>query len=244
MIAIERRRNMRAENCKACGKLCEAGQGYLYRDTHGRPNRHTGRFGWFVKCEGCSAGNKTRLTVKMEQHAAAHANDPVIRPWSITQVKKWLVKRITHDGDVAIIVEAPTFSEVISYRDRINSSFSAPTGYGLEQHDFAGKPLSDKAAVELSDRIVAIVNAVNREERAAGEAAAAKLTAAGAVVSMHCTGGSWKVEFKGGSYTLWGHVDGTNKMTGLVSTAVVNGTTVGPWIETTAETLIGGTDAI
>ena len=230
MIATDRRRNMRAENCKACGKLCEAGQGYLYRDTHGRPNRNTGRFGWFVKCEECNAGNKTRSTVKMEQHAAAHANDPVIRPWSVSQVKKWAVERITHDGDVAIRIEAGTFSEIISYRDRINSSFTAPTGYAMKQHDFSGKPLSRNAADELSDRVVTIVNAVNREERTAGELAAAKLTAAGAVVALHCSGACWNVEYKGGRYTLWGCVDGMNKMSGLVN---------GQWTETTAENLIG-----
>jgi hypothetical protein len=224
---------MRTENCRACGKLCEAGQGYLYRDTHGRPNRYTGKFGWFVKCEECHGGSKTKMTVAMEKHAAAHINDPVIRSWSVAQVKNWVVIRTTYEDDVAIRVEGNGFSEVVSYRDRINSRFSAPTGYTLEQKEFAGKPLSEKAAEHLSARILVIVNAVQEEEQAAGEAAVAKLAAAGAQISFYPAGNCWEVKYQGVSYNLWGCVDGKNKLIGVVQTGGL-----GTWVETTAEELI------
>jgi hypothetical protein len=230
MIAIERRRNMKAESCRACGKFCEAGDGFLYRDTHThRRNRYTGRFLWFVKCVDCHEGNKTKGIVAAEKYAAAHASDPVVRPWSLSQVRKWSVERIEHKDDVAIRIESATFAGIISYRDRINSSFRAPTGYAMEQYEFAGKPLSRNAADELTNRVLPIINAVNSEERASGEIAAAKLVAAGAVVSKHCCGFCWNVEFKGGRFTLWGCVNGNNKMSGIIN---------GKWVETTAENLI------
>jgi hypothetical protein len=229
----DRRRNMRAENCKACGKFCEAGQGYLYRDTHGRPNRYTGKFGWFVKCEECHSGNKTKLTVTLEKHAAAHANDPVIRPWSVASVKNWTVTRTTHEGDVAIRVDGKGFSEIVSGRDRINSRFTAKNSYTLEQNGLAGKPLSEKAAEHLGAQIFAIVVAVQDDERMAGNAAVDKLVAAGATVTLSPSGNAWKVKYKGGEYTLWGCVDGKNKVTGLAVAGVH-----GPWVETTAEELI------
>ena len=40
----------------------------------------------------------------MERNALKHANDPVVHAWSVTQVKKWVVSRVTHEGDVAIKV--------------------------------------------------------------------------------------------------------------------------------------------
>jgi hypothetical protein len=234
MVGTERRRNMRAESCRACGKACEAGQGYLYRDTHNRRrNRYTGAFLWFVKCEECHGGDKTRLTIASEKYAAAHANDPVVRPWSVSQVKKWAVTRTEHEGDIAIRVEAGTFSEVVSYRDHINSRFSAPTGYSLEQHEFAGKPLSQKAADELGARILPMLVAIQNEEQAAGEAAVAKLVAAGATAKPCPSGYGWRVEYKGGDYCLWGCVEGKNKITGIGRKGVA-----GQWVETTAEELI------
>ena len=234
----ERRRNMRAEQCRACGQLCEAGQGYLYHDTNTtRRNRHTGRFLWFVKCEECHVGAKTRMTVKLEQQAAARAAEPIIRPWSVSQVRTWAVDRVTHDGDVAILVETGTFGEVVSYRDPINSRFTAPTGYSLEQREFGGKPLSERAAAELGGKILAIVVAVQNEERAAGEAAVAKLVAAGAAVTPHGSGFCWKVSYRGGEYWLWGCVDGKNRVSGLTDVDA-NRNVTGRWIETTAEELI------
>lgn len=231
--ATERRRNMRAENCRSCGKFCEAGQGYLYKDTHThRRNRYTGRFLWFVKCEECHEGAKTRLTISMEQQAAARAAEPVVRPWSVSQVKKWVVSRTTHDGDVAIRIDGGTFSEVVSYRDRINSRFTAPAGYSMEQMEFCGKPLSEKAAEHLSEQVLRIVVAVQSEEQVSGELAAAKLVSAGATVTPCPSGYGWRVEYKGGRYTLWGCVDGKNKVVGLAQEQ-------GRWIETTAEELIG-----
>jgi hypothetical protein len=233
--ASDRRRNMRAENCRACGVPCEAGQGYLYQDTNSRRrNRVNGRFLWFVKCEKCHSEAKTRTTVAMEKSAASHANEPVVRPWSVSQAKKWVVSQTTHDGDVAIRVDGANFSEIISGRDRINSRFTAPTGYSLEQREFAGKPLSENAASYLSELVLAIVVAVQSEEESAGEMAVAKLVDAGAVVTPYLSGHAWRVEYRGGRYTLWGCVDGKNKVTGLAQASET-----GRWVETTAEELIG-----
>ena len=233
MTTTERRRNMRVENCRACGKPCEAGQGYLYRDTTSRTVR---RLGWFVKCEKCHGGGKTRLTVSLEKQAAARAEEPIVRPWSVSQVKKWVVSRTTHEGDVAIRIEAGTaFVEVVSYRDRINSRFTAPTGYALEQAEFAGKPLSRRAAAYLTAQILPIVVAVQTEEQVAGEGAIAKLTAAGATATPCPSGYGWQVDFKGGRYTLWGCVGGTNKVVGMTQP-----NEHGRWVETTAEELLGG----
>lgn len=234
MTVTERRRNMRAENCRACGKLCEAGHGYLYRDTNSRTVRRLGRFGWFVKCEGCHGGNKSQMTVRMERDAAARADEPVVRPWSVSQVKRWVVSRTVHEGDVAIRISAGVFEEVVSYRDRINSRFTAPTGYALEQATFAGRPLSENAATYLSGQILPLVVAVQSEEQAAGEAAVAKLVAAGATATPCPSGYGWRVEYKGGRYTLWGCVDGKNKVSGLTQP-----NEQGRWVETTAEELLG-----
>lgn len=234
----ERRRNMRPENCRACGKHCEAGEGYLYRDTNSRTsrqnrNRRTGAFGWFVKCADCHAGEKTRLTVRMEKDAAARADEPIVRPWSVSQVKGWTVTRTTHEGDVAIRVEGKGISQVVSYRDRINSAFDAPSAYHLEEFGLAGKPLSRAAAELIGEQIKVITHAINAEERASAEAAVAKLVAAGATCEMwnvyHC----YKVEYKGGQYTLWGCVEGKNKVTGIITTTIPY-----TWIETTAEKLL------
>lgn len=71
MATTTRRQNMRAENCRACGAQVEAQAGFLYRDT--KPNRHTGRFGWFVKCAACHDGGESRNTVKMAREAAKRA---------------------------------------------------------------------------------------------------------------------------------------------------------------------------
>ena len=226
---------MRSENCRACGKLCEAGQGYLYRDTTSRTVRRLGRFGWFVKCEECHGGAKTRLTVSLEKRAAARADVPFVRPWSVSQVKNWAVGRTTHEGDVAINIEAGTaFVEVVSYRDRINSRFTAPTGYALEQAEFAGKPLSEKAAAYLTAQILPIVVAVQTEEQLAGDEAIAKLTAAGATATPCPSGYGWRVEFKGGRYTLRGCIGGANKVVGMTQP-----NEHGRWVETTAEELLG-----
>lgn len=204
--ATSRRRNMRAECCRACGTMCEPEQGYLYSDTNtSRRNRHTGRFLWFVKCESCHLGNKSRTTVAMERQAAARASEPVIRPWSIAQVKGWTVERFTYKGDAAIRICAPTFSAVISYRDRINSSFQACSVYDLEEYGVAGKACSAKAAAHISNQIDSIVTAVQSEERANGETAAARLTALGAIVTDHHH--YWRVSVAGGNYTLWGCVN-------------------------------------
>lgn len=239
MTVAERRRNMRAENCRACGKFCEAGQGYLYRDTNSRTVRRLGRFGWFVKCEECHGGNKSQTTVRMERDAAARADEPVVRPWSVSQVKRWTVSRTVHEGDVAIRISAGVFEEVVSYRDRINSRFTAPTGYALEQATFAGRPLSENAATHLSGQILPLVVAVQSEEQAAGEAAVAKLVAAGATATPCPSGYGWRVEYKGGRYTLWGCVDGKNKVSGLVGEAHQLNEHGGRWVETTAEELLG-----
>ena len=224
---------MRAENCRSCGKFCESGHGYLYRDTHGRPNYRTGRFGWFVKCEECHTGAKTRLTVSLEKQAAARANEPVVRSWSVSQVKKWVISRTVHEGDVAIQVDGGSFVTVVSYRDRINGRFTAPTGYNLEQYEFEGKPLSEKAEAHLSPQILSLVTAVQKEEHEAGETAVAKLVAAGATATPYLSGHAWSVVFQGGSYTLWGNVDGGNKVTG-----VTQPNERGRWVETTAEAMI------
>lgn len=176
----ERRRNMRADNCRACGAHVEAGAGYLYRDTHSRPNRYTGRFGWLVKCQPCHEGGKTKLTVRMERDAAARANEPPPpRSWSVAQVRKWAVERGEHEGDVAVFVAGAFGREVVSYRDRINSGFTGDTGYSLEQHEFVGRPLSAAAVADLSPRILAALVAVQEEERVGLVAAAEKLVAAG-----------------------------------------------------------------
>lgn len=236
-MSDDRRRNMRPDNCRACGKSCEAGQGYLYRDTNSRTVRRIGRFGWFVKCEECHGGNKTKMTVAMEKHAAARANEPVVRPWSVAQVRNWAVDRITHNGDVAILVETGTFGMIVSYRDPINGRFTAPTGYALEQKEFAGKPLSEKAAAELSPRILAIVVAVQGEELAAGEAAAARLVAAGATVTLHPCGWGWKVSYKGGEFHLDGLTGGANRIGGFTGLDAERRVT-GVWFEGTVEELL------
>ena len=60
-----------------------------------------------------------------------------------------------------------------------------------------------------------------------------KLVAAGATVSPYNTDTAWRVGYKGGSYTLWGCVDGKNKMSGMATLGVA-----GTWVETTTEELI------
>lgn len=214
--------------------MCDAGNGYLYKDTNtNRRNRYTGRFLWFVKCGDCHSGAKTRMTVEMEKQAAARADEPVVRPWSVSQVKKWIVSRTTHEGDVAIRIDSSTFTEVVSYRDCINSRFTAPTGYAMEQMVFGGKPLSEKAAEHLSEQVLRIVVAVQSEEQVAGELAVEKMVSAGATVTPCLSGYGWCVEYKGGRYTLWGCVDGKNKVVGMTQA-----NEQGRWIETTAESLI------
>jgi hypothetical protein len=173
------------------------------------------------------------MTVKMERYVASQPDKPVVHSWSVASVKNWTVTRTTHEDDVAIRVEGKGFSEIVSYRDPINSLFRAPTGYTLEQREFAGKPLSEKAAEHLSAQILVILTAVQREERAGGEAAVIKLVAAGATVSPYNTDTAWRVGYKGGSYTLWGCVDGKNKMSGMATLGVA-----GTWVETTTEELI------
>jgi hypothetical protein len=230
MTSTERRKNARPENCRACGVFCEAGQGNLYRDTTSRTVNRLGKFGWFVKCNSCNDGGKTRLTVTMEKQAAARSGEVAVRPWSVSQVKKWIVSRMTHEGEVAIQIDAGSFVEVVSYRDRINSRFTAPTGYSLEQIEFAGKPLSEKASRLLSEQILPIVVAVQSEEKTSGEIALEKMIAAGATAKPCPSGHGWRVEFQGGRYTLWGCVDGKNQVSGLDPT--------NKWIETTAESLL------
>jgi hypothetical protein len=233
MQATDRRRNLRPEACRSCGKFCEAGQGYLYRDTSGGTVRRLGRFGWFVKCAECHSDGKSRLTVSMERHAAANPPALAIRPWSVAQVKRWTVVRVTHEGDVALRLDAGSFSEIISDRDRINSRFTAPTGYALEQAEFADKPLSANAAAYLESQILPLVNAIQAEEQLAGEEAAAKLATAGATVTPLITGYGWRIEYRGGHYTLWGCVGGKNSLKGFRLTDEGE-----RWTETTAEKLL------
>jgi hypothetical protein len=211
----DRRRNMRAEGCKVCGAHCESGAGYLYKDTNTfRRNHRTGGFLWFVKCETCHGGNKTRLTLEMERNALKHANDPVVHAWSVTQVKKWVVSRVTHEGDVAIKVTGKGVDLVVSYRDPISSRFSAPTGYSLEQKVIADKPLSKSAANHLGDRILAVLCDVQAEEAASAEAAVTRLRAAGAAVVACPSGCGWRVDFGGHHYTMWGCVGGDTRICG------------------------------
>lgn len=237
-MTTERRRNAHPGNCRSCGAAVEAGAGYLYRDTNGRQARarydRTGRWGWFVRCNACHTGNKTKLTVEMERDAVRRQSAPVVRPWSVSQVRGWAVDRITHKGEPAILVESGTFGEIVSYRDRINSRFTAPTGYALKQMELAGRPLSEKAAAHLSALILALVVAVQREEQEAGEAALAKLLAAGASAKPCPSGYGWRVEFRGGRYTLWGCVGGKNKVMGITQP-----NESGRWVDTDAESLIG-----
>lgn len=232
MTTTERRRNMRAENCRACGEPCEAGKGYLYRDTRGKVVRRLGRFGWFVKCESCHQGAKTRESVFREQQAAKRANEPIIRPWAVPQVKKWTISRIAHLGDVAICIEAGMFTQIVSYRDPMNGRFTAPTGYAMEQMIVADKPLSEQAARFLSGRILALVKVVQAEEQASGERAVAKLVAAGATVDPAPSGHGWRVALNGGNYSLWGFTGGKNKIMGVPGQQ-------GGWVETTIEKLLG-----
>lgn len=203
----ERRRNMRAEGCRACGKFCEAGQGYLYRDTNSKTTRRNGRFGWFVKCEECNSGNKTRMTVAMEKQAEKHKDDPVIRPWSVSQVKKWTVELGTVEEafadvvtlDVGIYVVGSFGRTLISYRDPIGSTFTAPGD--MEGYEVDGKPLSKAAAVELSARIYPLVREVNQKETDGVVAAATALTNGGVEVVKHPYSKHWSLKL-GGLVTL------------------------------------------
>ena len=140
-----------------------------------------------------------------------------------------------HEDDVAIRLESGSISEIISYRDRINSSFTAPTGYALEEATIGGKPLSPNAVTYLSPKILAIVEAVRSDEQASGELAVAKLVEAGATVHRGSSWNTWKVSYRGGSYTLWGCIDGKNKICG-----VTESNENGRWVDTTAEELIRG----
>jgi hypothetical protein len=201
-IMAERRRNMRAEACRSCGAACAAGAGYLYRDL-GTGRR---RASWFVKCEECHGGKKTRLSVKLERQAAARAElpaEPAVRPWGVASARKWAVELAPGEGgDVALFLAGPFGRLAISYRDRIGGGFDAPTGYALEEGvRVAGKPLSRAAALELSPRILALVAQVRERERAGVMEAAATLEAGGVVAVKHPFSDYWTVKL-GGLVTL------------------------------------------
>ena len=181
MTATERRRNMRAEPCRICGKDCPAGEGFLYRDTDSRTVRRLGRFGWFVKCAECHGGKETRGTLANKRLAAKCAATPAVRPWSVSQVKTWSVERV---GD-KVIVTAKDWAEMGTYRDIITRECVAKCEYHLTEFGLGGKPLSKAAAELVCSRIRPFATAILMEERAATTAIIDALANAGATIARH-----------------------------------------------------------
>lgn len=221
----DRRQNSRTANCRSCGAYCEAGKGYLYFDR---------AKGWFVKCQDCNAGQKTRATVKAERRALTHPIQPTVRPWTITQVRKWTVELVTRSDDVAVVLRTGTAETVMSFRDPITSRFTANSLYEMDGMDIDGKPISLPSAKHLDSLIYPLVEWVQKREQVAGEAAALRLVIAGATAVLRAGGHGWQVDYKGGRYTMWGCVDGKNEISGFTCESGENRR----WIETTVEQLI------
>ena len=179
MTATDRRRNMRAEPCRICGKDCSAGEGYLYRDTDSRTVRRLGRFGWFVKCAECHGAKETRGTRANKLHAAKCAAEPTVRPWSVSQVKGWTVERVCDK----VVITAKDWCEQGTYRDRITRACVAKCEYHLTEFGLCDRPLSQAAAELIYSRIRPLAAAIVAEERAATTAIIDALANAGATIT-------------------------------------------------------------
>lgn len=231
MTATERRRNAYADHCYVCRKEVPAGEGWLYSDVRSDRSRSryrsTGRFKKRVKCDRC---HNEKISHKWQADNLDNPKpaEPVVRPWSVSQVKKWALERGEHEGDVALFVVGPFGRLKISDRDSISCSFVAPSCWQLEEFGIADKPLSQAAAKEFGERVRAEVTVVANAERASAESAAKILEEAGASVERGNSWHSFKVQIGGGRYWLWG------KMAGNVVSGVDSQNN---WIETTAEVL-------
>lgn len=231
MTSTERRRNQYIANCKVCGCEVKPGEGWLYSDTKSSNSRSrrasTGRWIKVVKCDRCHTNN---LAHKWQVDNLNRPVEPTIRPWSVSQVKKWAVIRGEQDNEVVLFLEGSFGRIKISERDSINDAFTAPSTYRLEECGIEGKPLSRAAAEELGQRIRSEVRAIADAEKASAEAARAVLTAAGATCNApdrawHC----FSFTYAGGRYWLWGRV-GRTFVSGLDATD--------KFVETTVEELI------
>lgn len=175
MTTTERRRNMRAENCRGCRAWVEAGAGYLYQDTNSRRGRsrmnRTGRFGWLVKCEKCHTGE----TVKEARRAEAAERG---KRWSVRDVERFAVEpgRYTYvrfysnragvvrlflpvcgpgfdeTSEPCVLVSAGGELVVAVYCDLINGQFGAGTPFDAGD-PIGGRELTAKAAARLNERV-------------------------------------------------------------------------------------------
>lgn len=149
-----RRRNLRADICRVCGASVPVQAGWLYRDTHGRANRYTGRFGWLVKCDGCHQANETRGSL-------ADKRKPKVAKVSATAVRLGALmpslepNRFGTDTEpcVRLVLKDGTSEIVVAPHWRDGSS-SAEPAYQLDHCRlvFGGRELSRKAADLIAAR--------------------------------------------------------------------------------------------
>ncbi len=219
----DRRRNQYAANCKVCGVEVQPGNGWLYNDTRCRAGQ--GKWSKFVKCDRC---HELGVSHKSQLPENQTAPQPTVRPWSVSQVRLWTIERGEVDGDAALFVVGSFGREVISYRDRINSGFCVFSGYALEMHEVAGKPLSKAGVEELSPRLEAAADVIRGDEVEALDNAVAKLLAAGGTFDPLAQRQHYRrVEFRGGSWCVF-----ANSVYGQPALGL-------PYINTTVEKLIG-----
>jgi hypothetical protein len=211
MIAEQRRRNAYADHCCVCHAAVASGEGWLYSDTKSNRSRSyrsgSGRWIKKVKCDRCHSEG---LTSKWQADNLDNPKPaaPVVRPWAVSQVRKWTLEvgEVEGDGgrDVALYIVGAFGRQLISSRDRIGGGFTAFSGYALEAGLVVdGKPLSKAAADELSPRITEVVSEVNRKELEGGPVAAALLAAAGVEAIKHPYAPFWSIRL-GGLATLEG----------------------------------------
>jgi len=149
MTATDRRRNLRAENCRKCGAFCEAGAGFLYRLTTGVKARtihnHTGRWGWFVKCERCHAGETEKA-----------GRVPVSR-WGVRDVAKWGIDTTTDEyGVTESWLTAGAERLMVAGPDRVGVGFHPLVPF-YAGDPVAGRELTEKAAAVLNERVAEVV---------------------------------------------------------------------------------------
>lgn len=123
------RRNSLTGECSGCGKTCGPGEGYLNRAANLNDIRTARKkVVWVVKCDNC--------------HPQA-ANTR--KPWTVLQVRGWGIIKTEVDGSPALQLNAPSFTEVITFVDRMGR-LSTPR---LDEILIEGKPLSRAAAEHL-----------------------------------------------------------------------------------------------
>lgn len=232
MTATMRRRNQYADNCYVCRKEVPVGEGWLYCDTKSQRSRgrHRAGFGWKkqVKCNRCHEGN---VTNKYQADALDNPKpaEPVVRPWSITQVKKWVieVREIEIEGkkDIAILVNG----EVVSCRDRIGAMLCVPSDCQLEEFGILGKPLSRSAVQHIFPLLYAEIKKIHNAEKEASERAWDLMQDRGINVEDGTSNVWFRFKTPHESGCVYGRYDGS---------VVVSGISIAPisrWFETTLE---------